>query len=262
MNSNSRLTTAIDVARVAGRFLIQNLGKVRSIVDKSDGGKDVVTEIDKGSEEMIIAAVRSSFPDDEILAEESGKGTPGNSGYRWVIDPLDGTTNYTHAFPVFCVSIGIEHLGKIVAGVIYDPNRDEMFAAELGGGATLNGAPIKVSGIGTIERSLLVTGFPYNISDNPDHTIERFVSVLMKAQAVRRMGSAAIDLAYVACGRYEGFWEVGLHPWDTAAGTLLVTEAGGTVTGFDGGPCSIYDQTIAASNGVVHKELLGCVGAV
>ncbi|HLB01074.1 MAG TPA: inositol monophosphatase family protein [Bacteroidota bacterium] len=256
MNSTSRLTTAIDAARAAGRFLIDNLGKVRSIVDKGDGGKNVVTEIDRGSEEMIIAAVRAKFPDDEILAEESGKGRPGASGFRWVIDPLDGTTNYTHAFGVFCVSIGIERDGKIVAGVIYDPNLDEMFTAELGRGASLNGAPIRVSAIGTMKRSLMVTGFPYNISENPDHAVERFVGVLMKAQAVRRMGSAAIDLAYVACGRYEGFWEAGLHPWDTAAGIILVMEAGGTVTDFGGGPCSIYNTTIAASNGAVHRELL------
>jgi myo-inositol-1(or 4)-monophosphatase len=259
MNSTSRLTTAVDTARSAGRFLIDNLGKVRSVTDKDDGGKNLVTEIDRGSEEMIIGAVRSKFPGDEILAEESGKGTPGSTGYRWIIDPLDGTTNYTHAFPVFCVSIGIEHEGKIVAGVIYDPNLDEMFSAELGGGTTLNGAPVRVSTVGTIGRSLLVTGFPYNISENPDRTIERFAKALKRAQAVRRMGSAAIDLAYVACGRYDGFWEVGLAPWDVAAGMLLVGEAGGTVTNFDGGPCDIRGKAIAASNGVVHRELLECI---
>jgi myo-inositol-1(or 4)-monophosphatase len=131
-----------------------------------------------------------------------------------------------------------------------------MFAAELGGGATLNGAAMRVSAVGTLERSLLVTGFPYNINENPDHSIERFVSMLKKAQAVRRMGSAAIDLAYVACGRYEGFWEVGLAPWDVAAGMLLVTEAGGTVTDFGGGGCDIHRKAIAASNGIVHRELL------
>jgi len=259
MNSTSRLATATDAARTAGHYLLKNLGKVRSIVDKDDGGKNVVTEIDKASEAMIIEAVRSKFPDDEILAEESGQGTPGASGYRWVIDPLDGTTNYTHAFPVFCVSIGIEHQGNIVAGVIYDPNLDEMFSAETGGGTLLNGSPIRVSAVKTIQRSLLVTGFPYNIDEDPDNTIERFAKVLKKAQAVRRMGSAAIDLAYVACGRYEGFWEVGLAPWDVAAGMLLVSEAGGTVTDFDGGVCSIHGKAIAASNGIVHQELLDSI---
>jgi len=259
MNSTSRLTTAIDAARTAGRFLIDNLGKVRSVTDKDPGGKNLVTEIDRGSEEMIIGAVRKDFPGDEILAEESGKGTAGSTGFRWVIDPLDGTTNYTHGFGVFCVSIGIEHEGRIVAGVIYDPNLDELFTAELGKGASLNGKPLRVSSVGSIGRGLLVTGFPYNIGDNPDHAIERFASVLKSAQAVRRMGSAAIDLAYVACGRYEGFWEVGLQPWDVAAGMLLVTEAGGRVTDFEGGPCSIHGRAIAASNGIVHDELLRCL---
>ncbi len=259
MSSNSRLTAAIDAAKGAGRFLLDNLGKVRSVTDKDAGGKNLVTEIDRASEEMIIAAVRSAFPGDEILAEESGKGTPGSSGVRWVIDPLDGTTNYTHAFGVFCVSIGIERNGRVEAGVIYDPNLDELFVAESGRGATLNGKPIRVSSVATMGRGLLVTGFPYNISENPDHSIERFVSILKRAQAVRRMGSAAIDLAYVACGRYEAFWEVGLQPWDVAAGMLLVTEAGGTDTDFRGGECSIHGKAIAASNGIVHRELLECL---
>jgi myo-inositol-1(or 4)-monophosphatase len=258
-NSDSRLALAIDAARDAGAFLAANLGKVRTITDKDTLGKDLVTEIDRASEEMILGRIRKAFPGDEVLAEEGGKGAGAESGYRWVVDPLDGTTNYTHGFPVFCVSIGIEREGTMVAGVIYDPNFDEMFTAALGSGARLNGEPMRVSSIDRLGRSLLVTGFPYNINENPDHCIERFTGALMKSQAVRRMGSAAIDLAYVACGRYEGFWEVGLHPWDVAAGALLVAEAGGTVTGFDGGPCSIYGRDIAASNGRVHQQLLDCI---
>lgn len=258
-SSASRLTLAIDAAREAGAFLAANLGKVRTVTEKDTRGKNLVTEIDRMSEELILGRIRSRFPGDEILAEEGGRGAESGSGYRWVVDPLDGTTNYTHGFPVFCVSIGVEREGRIVAGVIYDPNLDELFSAEIGGGAFLNGEPMRVSAIDRLSRSLLVTGFPYNIHENPDHSVERFIGALMKAQAVRRMGSAAIDLAYVACGRYEGFWEVGLHPWDVAAGSLLVTEAGGNVTGFGGGPCSIYGKDIAASNGLVHRQLLDCI---
>jgi myo-inositol-1(or 4)-monophosphatase len=259
-NSASRLSLAIDAAREAGAFLAANLGKVRTVTDKDTRGKNLVTEIDRGSEEMILSRIRKSFPGDEVLAEEGGKGAgAAGSGYTWIVDPLDGTTNYTHGFPVFCVSIGIEHEGKVVAGVIYDPNLDELFTAGHGSGAQLNGVPMRVSSIDTLGRSLLVTGFPYNLHENPDKCIERFIGALMKAQAVRRMGSAAIDLAYVACGRYEGFWEVGLHPWDVAAGALLVAEAGGMVSGFDGAACSIYGKDIAASNGKVHEQLLDSI---
>lgn len=259
MNYTSRTALAIDAAKEAGAYLAANLGKVRTITDKDALGKNVVTEIDKHSEEMIIRSIREHFPADEILAEEGGTGAGPGSGYRWIVDPLDGTTNYTHGFPVFCVSIGIEREGTIVGGVIYDPNLRELFTAELGKGAFLNGSPMRVSVIDTMIRSLLVTGFPYNINENPGKSVERFIAALMKAQAVRRMGSAAIDMAYVACGRYEGFWEVGLHPWDVAAGVLLVTEAGGTISDFSGGPCSIYGKEIAASNTVVHAEFLASI---
>lgn len=260
-SSASRISLAIDAAREAGAFLKANLGKVRTITEKDGWGKNVVTEIDRQSEEMILGAIRRRFPEDAILAEEGGTGAGPGAEWRWVVDPLDGTTNYTHGFPVFCVSIGVEREGRMEGGVIYDPNFDELFAAERGKGATLDGEPIRVSRIDRLDRSLLVTGFPYNVNENPDRTIERFVSALMRAQAVRRMGSAAIDLAYVACGRYEGFWEVGLHPWDVAAGALLVEEAGGLVTDFRGGPCSIHGKDIAASNGVVHPALLECIRA-
>jgi myo-inositol-1(or 4)-monophosphatase len=255
----SRLSTAVEVARTAGRFLKENVGKVRSIEDKDTAGKNVVTEIDKKSEEMIVERVRREFPGDDFLGEEGGHRQTEGAEYRWVIDPLDGTTNYTHGFPVFCVSIGIEHAGVVEAGVIYDPNLDELFTAERGKGAALNGRPIRVSAIRTIARSLLVTGFPYDIEMNPDFAIERFVGALRLSQAVRRMGSAAIDLAYVACGRYEGFWEVGLSPWDIAAGALLVSEAGGRLSDFKGGPMSIYEKDIVASNTLVHDELIRAI---
>ena len=204
---------------------------------------------------MIIEIIKRHFPDHDILAEESGLNEGRSSAYRWVIDPLDGTTNFTHGFPVFCVSIGLEVEREIVLGVIYDPNFDELFTAEKGKGAFLNGNRLHASSVNELCRSMLVTGFPYNINRNPDYAIERFVQFLLESQAVRRMGSAAIDLAYVAAGRYEGFWEVELHPWDMAAGKLLVEEAGGTITDFNGQPFSIYQKQILASNGKVHQQM-------
>lgn len=250
------LAVAIEAAKEAGAFLKQNLGKVREINRKAGQEKNLVTEIDKRSEQMIITAIRRHFPQHDILAEEGGGGSArGRSDYKWVIDPLDGTTNFTHAFPVFCVSIGLEYRGEMILGVIYDPNFDELFTAERGSGAYLNGKKIRVSGTEAVSRSLLVTGFPYNIQENPDRAVEHFVTFLMEAQAVRRMGSAAIDLAYVAAGRYEGFWEVALHPWDMAAGALLVTEAGGIITDFEGKAFSIYGRQILATNGRVHDEM-------
>ncbi|HTK82984.1 MAG TPA: inositol monophosphatase family protein [Bacteroidota bacterium] len=249
------INVAIEAAKEAGRFLRQHLGKVKHIQVKGGNEKNLVTEIDKQSEQMIIDKIKKHFPQHDILAEESAGGKPLTSDYRWIIDPLDGTTNFTHGFPVFCVSIGIEHKEKIIAGVIYDPNFDELFTAEKGKGAFLNGKRMSVSTIGRMDKSLLVTGFPYNVSENPNHAVERFIGFLMKAQAVRRMGSAAIDLAYVAAGRYEGFWEVALNPWDVAAGSLLVTEAGGKVTDFGGNEFSIYKPEILASNDIVHAEM-------
>ena len=251
------LNVAIEAARAAGKYLKQNVGKIKDIQLKSGQEKNLVTEIDKQSEAMIIEMISKHFPAHNILAEEGGgKDKVSGSDVRWVIDPLDGTTNYTHGFPVFCVSIGIEVKEQLVAGVIYDPNFDELFTAEKGKGAFLNGKRITVSKRTSLKESLLVTGFPYNIADNPNNAVEHFVHFLMDAQAVRRMGSAAIDLAYVAAGRYEGFWEVALNPWDMAAGALLVEEAGGKVTTFSDTPFSIYQKEIVASNGIVHGEMM------
>ncbi|OLD81080.1 MAG: inositol monophosphatase, partial [Ignavibacteria bacterium 13_1_40CM_2_61_4] len=243
------IDTAIEAAREAGKLLKLNLGRVKDIRQKEGQEKNLVTEIDRQSEEVIKQIIGRRHPGHSILAEESGrKGAP-ESEFTWVIDPLDGTTNYTHAFPVFCVSIAVEQKGRIILGVIYDPNFDELFVAERGKGATLNGKRIRVSGIDSLIRSLLVTGFPYDVAENPGHAIDHFVRFLTRAQAVRRMGSAAIDLAYTAAGRYDGFWEVSLNPWDTAAGALLVEEAGGRVTNFTGGPFDIYQKAILATNG-------------
>jgi myo-inositol-1(or 4)-monophosphatase len=247
---------AIEAAKEAGRFLKQNIGKVRDIQRKNGQEKNLVTEIDKRSEAIIIGIIKQHYPTHDILAEESGTESGSASEYKWIVDPLDGTTNFTHSLPIFCVSIGIERKGEIIAGVIYDPNFDELFTAEKGCGALLNGKRIKVSQTDSLNQSLLVTGFPYNITENPDHAIEYFFNFLLKAQAVRRMGSAAIDLAYLAAGRYDGFWEVALNPWDMAAGALIVEEAGGILSDFSGNSLSIYGKQIVASNGKIQKEML------
>lgn len=249
------LQTAIDAATEAGKFLKQNLGKIKSIERKSGQDKNLVTEIDKKSEEMIIRIVRSHYPSHDILAEESGNEKGKQSDYRWIIDPLDGTTNFTHGLPIFCVSIGLEHKGELVAGVIYDPNKEELFTSQKGSGAFLNGKRIYVSKIDDISKSLLVTGFPYNINENPDHAVEHFINFLMKSQAVRRLGSAAIDLAYLAAGRFDGFWEVALSPWDMAAGALILKEAGGMITNFSGSGFSLYEKQLLASNALIHAQM-------
>jgi myo-inositol-1(or 4)-monophosphatase len=251
------LRIASEAALEAGKFLLKNLGKVRDIQQKGGQEKNLVTEIDKQSERMIIDLIRKHFPQHDILAEESGtKEGNTSSEFRWIIDPLDGTTNYTHSLPVFCVSIGVEHNGTIVCGAIYDPNFDELFTAERGKGAYLNKKRIRVAQTQSLNKSLLVTGFPYNVADNPGHAVEHFVHFLMKSQAVRRIGSAAIDLAYTAAGRYDGFWEVALNPWDMAAGALLVEEAGGTITDFAGNPFSIYKPEVLASNSLIHQAMI------
>jgi myo-inositol-1(or 4)-monophosphatase len=249
------LNIAIEAAKTAGMFLKKNLGKVRHIQQKDGQEKNLVTEIDKHSEHLIISIIKKHFPRHEILAEESGSSAAG-SDYKWIIDPLDGTTNYTHGLPVFCVSIGVEYKGDLLYGVVYDPNFDELFTAEKGKGAFLNGRKIHVSTTEKLSASLLVTGFPYNIAENPNHAIERFVNFLFHAQAVRRMGSAAIDLAYVAAGRYDGFWEVALNPWDMAAGALLVQEAGGMLSDFSGAQFSVYKKEVVASNAKVHSQII------
>ncbi len=244
----------IEIAREAGKFLKENEGKISEIKEKGSF-TNLVTDIDKGSEKMIKAFVEKNFPGHGILAEESGASSP-ESEYRWIIDPLDGTTNFTHAFPVYSVSIAVEHKGEVVAGAVYDPNFDEVFSAEKGSGSFINGRRLKVTSTDKLERSMLATGFPYDVKDNPFNCVEHFEAFLIKSQAVRRMGSAAIDICYVAAGRLDGFWEVNLHPWDTAAAVLITTEAGGKVTGFHGEKYSIYQKDIVLSNERIHAEML------
>jgi myo-inositol-1(or 4)-monophosphatase len=250
------LNFAISVARDAGGVLVDRLGRALQVSNK--GAIDLVTEADVASEKLIIERIRSHYPRHAVLAEESGASEViGDvaAEWKWIIDPLDGTTNYAHGYPCFCVSIGLERNGKLELGVVYDPMRNEMFAAERGQGATLNDRPMRVSDVAELNRAMLCTGFPYDVRERPDFTRE-FSNFTMEAQAVRRDGSAALDLAYVACGRFDGFWEDGLNPWDIAAGVLLIEEAGGSVTDFRGGPLDIYSPRVIASNGLVHQSMI------
>lgn len=247
---------AIEAALEAGKFLKYNVGKVKNIERKRGEETNLVTEIDKQSEALIISKIRKHFPSHDILGEESGSHSS-NSEYKWIIDPLDGTTNYTHGLAIFSVTIGIEYKGEIIAGVTYDPIADELFTAEKGRGAFLNNKRIHVSTADSLIKSLLVTGFPYNVSENPQHVVEHFDNFLPVAQGIRRLGSAALDLAYIACGRLDGYWEVFLNPWDKAAGVLLVQEAGGKVTNFQNDEKDIlYNPNTLASNGIIHEYML------
>ncbi len=249
------LDFAIRVAREAGSVLRGNFGKKIEISLKNK--IDLVTEIDIASERLIKNLITSHYPKHQILAEEGGEYSLNSSSqYRWIVDPLDGTTNYVHGLPFFCVSIALEKAGEVICGVVYDPIHDELFAAERGSGATLNGRAIKVSSVAEINRALLVTGFPYDIHTDELNNINNFIRFIKTAQAIRRLGSAALDLCYVACGRMEGFWELKLKPWDMAAGALIVQEAGGCVTRFDGEAFNPYMNEVLASNGLVHKDML------
>ena len=228
------------------------LGKIKSIDYK--GEINLVTEADRRSEEVILSIIKDSYPDHRILAEETGES--GNSSpFKWIIDPLDGTTNYAHGYPCFCVSLAVEHEEEVIYGAVYDPVKDELFTAEKGKGAFLNGKEIKTSSTKQLDQSLLCTGFPYDVRDDMDSNMINFRTFLMKAQAVRRDGSAALDLCYTAAGRFDGFWEQKLFPWDVAAGGLLVTEAGGKLSNFKGENFSIYDKEIVASNGIIHDQM-------
>lgn len=248
------------LARSAGAIQLFCLGNVKQIDYK--GSINIVTEVDRKCEELIVSGIMSHFPDDDILAEE-GTGARRKSGRRWIIDPLDGTVNYAHGFPFFCVSIALEEKGELQAGVIYDPNREEMFSAEKGRGAKMNGAPVKVSDSCILKQSLVATGFAYHDYNATDDEIvenlDNFGKFIRHARAVRRPGSAAIDLAWVACGRIDGFWELNLKSWDMAAGVLIVKEAGGKVTTFDGAPFDLYGPEVLASNCAIHDEMTGAL---
>jgi myo-inositol-1(or 4)-monophosphatase len=218
------------------------------------GDADLVTEADRASEQFIVSRLRATWPDHDIVGEEGTRDIHGGD-FRWYVDPLDGTTNFAHGYPVFCVSMGLEVAGKLVTGVLYDPTRDELFAAEQGSGATLNAKPIHVSSTTTLAESMLGTGFP-SLKRHENPNIHFYHQITLRSHGLRRAGSAALDLANVAAGRYDGYWEFNLNPWDTAAGVLLVQEAGGMVTGFDGAPFNIDSKETLASNALIHEELL------
>ena len=244
------------IAREAGALLMNYFHQGLKIEYKGDA--DLVTAADRASEVLIRERVAQQFPAHDIMGEEQGLNDRG-AEYRWYVDPLDGTTNFAHGYPVFCVSLAIERRdgdsGKRVAGVVYDPTRDELFAAEPGAGATLNGKPIHVSKIAQLKECLVATGFPsHKRHKNPN--IFFYHQITLRTHGVRRAGSAALDLCNVACGRFEGFWEFNLNPWDTAAGTLIVEEAGGKVTRFDGTAFQVDSRQTLATNGLVHQALL------
>jgi len=239
-------------AREAGSLLRQRLGKVRSIDYK--GAFNLVTDVDKASEGLILDILGAEFPDYDVLAEEGGA-SGGGQERRWLIDPLDGTTNYAHAYPLFCVSIGLEERGKMILGVVFNPVSDELFWAEAGKGAWLHEEQIRVSGITTLSASLLSTGFPPDTRKALDDNMTQFSLLTDLSHGVRRDGSAALDLCFVACGRFDGFWEKKLSAWDTAAGSLIVTEAGGKVTNLTGGPFDMSSGHILATNGLIHDEV-------
>ena len=244
---------AVDLARRAGALLKDKLNQKHDVQYKGD--INLVTEADKMSEDLIIAAIRRRFPDHGILSEESPAITSAGK-LRWIIDPLDGTTNYAHGFPFFCVSIALENDGEVILGVIYDPLREDVFVAERGKGAYLNEKKMAVSTVKELSRSLLATGFPYDIRESKENNLDYFNAMAVNVQAIRRAGAAALDLAYLAAGRFDGFWELKLKPWDTAAGCLLVTEAGGTVSNIEGGKWHLLSPGLVASNSLIHEQMI------
>lgn len=253
---------AAKIAMEAGALLREY--RERGVATEYKGDVDLVTEADRSSEKLIVERLTAAFPGHGIFGEEGARQGM-DAEYRWYVDPLDGTTNFAHGFPVFCVSMGLERRasglaadadGELAAGVIYDPMRDELFVAEKGRGAWLNGRPMHVSKTKRLAEALLATGFPSR-KRHASPNIHFYQEFTLRSHGVRRAGSAALDLAYVACGRIEGFWEFHLNPWDTAAGALLVLEAGGTMTRFDGGPFRLNSDEILATNGLLDRELIG-----
>jgi len=245
-----------EIARRAGAVLRDGFGRVTHVEHK--GATDLVTDYDRRSEDLILAALRARFPDHAVLAEESGAsggdGTPG--GYRWLVDPLDGTTNFAHGLPTFAVSIALTLDNRPIVGVVYDPMRDEMFAAEAGRGATLNGDPIRVSAETSLQEALLATGFTYDLRNARRDNFKEFEEIHFQVQGIRRAGAAALDGAWVGAGRLDGYWEFGMKPWDIAAGALIVEEAGGRASTAEGGADFVSSDSILVSNGHLHERML------
>ncbi len=253
MDLDKYLETAEQAAKKAGLMLIQNIRSDREISYK--GKVDLVTNFDKQSQDIVYHTLLSEFPDHDIIAEEGLKEEKG-SDFKWVIDPIDGTTNFAHKFPVFCISIALEKRGEVLTGTVFDPTRNELFEAKKGEGAYLNKREITVSDVQELDKSLLATGFPYDIRESEWNNLDHFSHFAVSCQAIRRCGSAALDLCYVACGRVDGFWELKLSPWDTAAGALIVQEAKGCVTDFHNKRFNPRYKQVLATNGKIHGQML------
>ena len=255
------ITTASEIARRAGVLLLEYFHRGVKTEYKGVGTVDVVTEADRASEKLIVESLRAAFPKHGVVGEE-GSRAQGSAECLWYVDPLDGTTNFAHGFPVFCVSLGLARNNEVIAGVVFDPTRNELFAAERGGGATLNGQAIRVSKIKTLGESLLGTGFPSKKRHlNPN--IHFYHQLTLRSHGLRRAGSAALDLACVASGRYDGYWEFNLNAWDTSAGVLLVEEAGGQLTHVDGSRFDVAaSRDVLATNGLIHAELMSEMQAI
>ncbi len=253
------LDVAVAAARRGGQVLRERLELVRTVEFKGTGRGNLVTDADHASEEAVVSTLRSHYPEHAVVAEEAG--ASGHSEWTWFVDPLDGTTNYAHAVPHFCVTLAVEGPAPtgsgraLLAGVVYDPTRDELFAAAKGQGATLNGRPLKVSQTDKLADALMCTGFPYDVQVNPDVPLGLFSRIVRQARGIRRMGSAALDLAYVAAGRFDGFFEFGLHPWDIAAAAVLVEEAGGVIRRVDGAPFDVRNGDVLAASASLAPAL-------
>jgi myo-inositol-1(or 4)-monophosphatase len=253
LNLNEALNFAIATAQEAGTVLRDYYRS--GVTVKYKGEIDLITEADHASEALILGRIRSAYPDCAILSEESGAST-NSSPYVWIADPLDGTTNFAHGLPIFSVTLALLVNGVIEVGATYDPIYDELYTAQRGQGAFLNGERLHVSAVPTLDKALLVTGFPYDRRTNPNNNIKQFTDFSLQAQGVLRLGSAALDLAAVAAGRLDGYWEFKINPWDIAAGVLMVTEAGGQVTMPDGSPLDLFARQIVASNGLIQNEMI------
>jgi len=250
----------IQISKEAGELIRNAFGKTHSVEFKTNE-LNLVTETDKASEKLITDFISKKYPSHGILAEEGSEANK-SAEYLWVVDPLDGTSNFAHGLPIFAVSIGVQKNGDTIAGVVYDVMRDVIYSAERSGGSFENGRRISVNKNSNLGHSMLVTGFPYDIKENPDKASERFIAFLNQARAIRRLGSAAIDFCYVASGVFDGFCEVSLHPWDICAGKLIVEEADGIVTDFDGNEIDIYSKRILATNGLVHKKMIDVMKSI
>jgi myo-inositol-1(or 4)-monophosphatase len=257
-SGNELFIVALNEAISAAGAIIQLLFQGSFVIDHKEGINNLVTEVDKLAEAAVLEIINAHFPGHTILSEEAGL-MEQQSDYVWYVDPIDGTVNFAHGIPICCVSIALSYKGQLIIGAVYNPMMNELFFAEKGRGATLNGVPIHVSLKEDFERACLVTGFPYRMPKFGDHPVKVFERAIMRGLPVRRLGSAAIDLCWVACGRFDGFWEYNLSPWDIAAGYLIVEEAGGKITTFDAQPYDVFDKETLATNGLIHDNMIALI---